>query len=213
MNPNATDPQNDNASQETSTPAFGQTWSVYPASIDIVTPQDQYLSPNSEASVGTGIDVTHPGDAMRAALDQAQQRAGDTVEQIKAQAGTAVEQIKAQAGTTVDQIKAQANDQLDNQLTLAGASLASVADAVDTISEQLRRGNQTLLATYADRAAGRVDEMATYLRQSDPNKVLHDLEDFARRDPALFLAGAFALGLVTTRFLKSSSSQAGNQTK
>lgn len=145
---------------------------------------------------------------MRAAVDQIQQRAGDAADQLKTQAGAAVEQLKNQAGDTVEKIKTQANDQLDNQMTQAGLSLATVADAVDTLSDQLRRGNQKLLATYADRAAGHVDELATYLRQSDPNKVLHDIEDFARREPALFLAGAFAIGLLGTRFLKSSSSHA-----
>ena len=95
-------------------------------------------------------------------------------------------------------------------MTQAGASLATVADAVNTLSDQLRQGNQALLAGYADRVAGQVDQMATYLRQSDPAKVLHDIEDFARREPGLFLAGAFAMGLLGTRFLKSSGRSANS---
>jgi hypothetical protein len=35
-----------------------------------------------------------------------------------------------------------------------------------------------------------------------------EAEDFARRQPALFLGGAFALGLLGARFLKSSGQQA-----
>ena len=154
-----------------------------------------------------GLDLSHPGQTVRTALDEAQQRAGEAVDQLKTQAGDAVVQLKNQAGDTVERIKTQANDQLDTQMTQAGVSLATVADAVTTLSDQLRHGNQTLLATYADRAAGQVDQMATYLRQSDSTQVLRDLEDFAHREPALFLVGAFAIGLLGTRFLKSSSGQ------
>jgi hypothetical protein len=167
-------------------------------------------SPQQGEASQEGIDLSHPAQAVRTALDQAQQRAGETVDQLKAQAGDVAVQLKNQAGTTAERLKTQAGDQLDTQMTQAGVSLATVADAVNTLSEQLRQGNQALLAGYADRAAGQVDQMATYLRQSDPGKVLHDIEDFARREPALFLAGAFAMGLLGTRFLKSSSRSVNN---
>jgi F0F1-type ATP synthase membrane subunit b/b' len=161
-------------------------------------------APTQEASTQEGIDLSQPGQAVRAVLDQAQQRAGETVDQLKAQAGDVAVQVKNQAGTTVERLRSQADDQLDTQMTQAGAGLATVAEAVNTLGDQLRQGNQALLAGYADRVAGQVDQMAAYLRQSDPARVLHDIEDFARREPALFLTGAFAMGLLGTRFLKSS---------
>ena len=206
---------NNDVPVEPETLLYGQKYSVAGAGspTDIAT-SDEYAQSNPGADTGagsTGVDLSHPADTVRIALDQAQQRAGDAVDQLRSQAGDVVDQLRTQAGDTVDKIKVRANDQLDSQLTQAGVSLASVASAVDTISEQLRQGNQEMLATYADRAAGQVDQMASYLRQSDPNKVLRDIEDFARREPALFLAGAFAVGLLSTRFLKSSSSQTENR--
>jgi hypothetical protein len=172
------------------------------------TPSEPFspLAPTEETEVS--IDLNHPGQAMRTALDQAQQRAGETVDQLKAQAGDAALQLRNQAGSTVERLKAQAGDQVDSQMTQAGMNLATVAEAVNTLSDQLRQGNQALLASYADRVAGQVDQLATYLRQNDPASVLHDIEDFARREPGLFLAGAFAMGLLGTRFLKSSGRSA-----
>ncbi len=199
-------PLDGDSSEGMYTPAPVQT-QTYPAT-DVSSGTTAEENAQQDAQTSMSFDLSHPWETMRAAVDQIQQRAGDAADQLKTQAGAAVEQLKNQAGDTVEKIKTQANDQLDNQMTQAGLSLATVADAVDTLSDQLRRGNQKLLATYADRAAGHVDELATYLRQSDPNKVLHDIEDFARREPALFLAGAFAIGLLGTRFLKSSSSHA-----
>ena len=34
--------------------------------------------------------------------------------------------------------------------------------------------------------------------------MLSDVKDFARKNPAIFLGGAFAMGIVAARFLKSS---------
>ena len=163
-------------------------------------PAEQEEGPTQE-----GFALSHPGQTARTALEQVQQRAGEAVDQLKAQAGDTAVQLKNQAGSTVERLKTQAGDQLDTQIVQAGVNLGTVAEAVNTLGNQLRQGNQALLASYAERVAGHVDQMATYLRQSDSSKMLHDLEDFAHREPALFLAGAFALGLLGTRFLKSSS--------
>jgi hypothetical protein len=211
MNPwNPWNPVDDTPSQGPSTPASVQT-QTYPTPGEPVRPEEQGAPANTQ--MDTSLDLSQPVTTLRTALGQAEQRAGDAVDQLKTQASDAMVQLKNQADDTVEKIKTQANDQIDTQMTQAGLSLATVADAVETLSDQLRRGNQALLADYADRAGGQVDQLATYLRQSDPNKVLHDIEDFARREPALFLAGAFAIGLLGTRFLKSSSSQVGDRTK
>jgi uncharacterized protein YjbJ (UPF0337 family) len=212
-------PVDDTPDQGPSAPASVQT-QTSPTPAESVGPGEQgapaapaapATTPNTQ--MDTSLDLSQPVTTLRATLGQVEQRAGDAVDQLKAQASDAMEQLKNQADDTVEKIKTQANDQIDTQMTQAGLSLATVADAVETLSDQLRRGNQALLADYAGRAGGQVDQLATYLRQSDPNQVLHDIEDFARREPALFLAGAFAIGLLGTRFLKSSSSQVGNRTQ
>jgi hypothetical protein len=43
------------------------------------------------------------------------------------------------------------------------------------------------------------------LRQKDVRELMSDVERFAQRQPTLFLGGAFALGLLGARFLKSSA--------
>ena len=45
---------------------------------------------------------------------------------------------------------------------------------------------------------------ADYLDRTDSREMMHHTEQFARRQPALFLGGAFGLGLIAARFLKSS---------
>jgi hypothetical protein len=41
--------------------------------------------------------------------------------------------------------------------------------------------------------------------------LIDDVEDFARREPAVFIGGAIAIGLVAARFLKSSRRSGGRQ--
>ena len=58
-----------------------------------------------------------------------------------------------------------------------------------------------------DRLAGYAEQAGSYLRDTEADSMLSDAEDFGRRKPAAVAAGALALGLVASRFLKASSSR------
>ena len=49
--------------------------------------------------------------------------------------------------------------------------------------------------------------MSDYLKGASGDRILRDVEDFARRQPMLVAAGALALGFAASRFLKASSSR------
>jgi hypothetical protein len=86
----------------------------------------------------------------------------------------------------------------------AGEGLHSVADALRGTREELRERNP-LVGDYADRAAEKLDELSEMLRTRSVDDLVSGVEKFARREPALFFGGAFALGVIAARFLKSSS--------
>jgi hypothetical protein len=52
--------------------------------------------------------------------------------------------------------------------------------------------------------------VAGYLTARDVDQLVSEAEAFARRQLAAFLGGAFALGFLVSRFLKSSSPQSQN---
>jgi hypothetical protein len=58
-------------------------------------------------------------------------------------------------------------------------------------------------------AADQVERLSTYLRDSSFEDVIREAEDMARRQPLLFLGGAFLAGFLGARFLKSSSPSEG----
>jgi hypothetical protein len=73
------------------------------------------------------------------------------------------------------------------------------------VSEQLREQGSSTPAQIADQASQRVERLGNYLSESDPDKLLSDVEDFARRQPWIVLGAGVALGVTAARFLKASS--------
>jgi hypothetical protein len=94
---------------------------------------------------------------------------------------------------------------LTGGLDQAADLLGNVADAVESVGQQLRQNDQGMLAEYANRAAYQIDRFSGYLEENDVEDLVYDVERFARRQPAVFLGGAFALGLLAVRFIKASA--------
>lgn len=92
---------------------------------------------------------------------------------------------------------------LDQQKDRAATGLTSFVDALRQSGRQLEGQNATV-ASYVDAAAGQVERLVGGLRDRDVSQMVEDLEQFGRRRPGMFLGGAFVIGLVAARFLKSS---------
>jgi glucan phosphorylase len=123
-----------------------------------------------------------------------------------ASTGTLVkEQVARQTQQVAQQATNQATSQLNTQKGRAVQSLSQVSDALEQTSQRLRTQQQGPAAELVAQASQRLDRLAGYLDQRDVTQLIAELEDTARAQPALFLGGAFVLGLLAARFLKSSS--------
>jgi len=136
-----------------------------------------------------------------------------TADQAAGAAGAVVDQAKEKAGELVGQAREQAKPRVESQKQRAADSLGSTAHALRQTSRQLRDQEEGTIAQYAERAAGQVERFADYLREHDVNELIGETERFARRQPVLFVGGAFALGLLAARFLKSSGQRGGSGTE
>jgi hypothetical protein len=105
----------------------------------------------------------------------------------------------------VGRVRDQANAQLTTQKTKATDGLGSVAQAVRQTTQHLREGQHDTVARYAEQAADQIERLSQQLRNKDVGELMNNAQQLARRQPALFVGGAFALGLLSARFLKSSS--------
>ena len=143
------------------------------------------------SNLGEGNGVEKAKDVAKTLLDQAKSTAGDAYESVAEKATSTIEEKKA--GLT------------GGLLNVAG-SIRKVGDELNQSTEHTPVADHT--ARYAQTAAQKLEDVAHYFENKGIKEVRHDVEMFARRNPALFLGGAFALGLLAARFLKSSPTPA-----
>lgn len=104
-----------------------------------------------------------------------------------------------------EQLKERAQSIANERIEVIAQRIDSVGSAFRRTGENLRSEDQADLSKYAELIGDRVSNAARYLREHDPAELTHEVESFARRQPAIFLGGAFAIGLLAARFLKSSA--------
>ena len=124
----------------------------------------------------------------------------DTREQIR----QAKDKVVDQARDTFRSARDRAAEGLGDTRRQAADQIGGIAGAFRRTGEQLRGEQQDRFADLADSVGQRADWAADYLRRSDGRTIARDLEGLARRQPALVFAGAFALGVIAARFLRSS---------
>src|SRR4051794_11224615 len=126
-------------------------------------------------------------------------------EQAQQKAQEAAGQAKEQAQQAAGQAQERARDLVNQRSTQAGEQMSSQAGDIRSVGEQLRSQGKDGPAKIADQAAERVERLGGYLTDADADKILGDVEDFARKNPMVAALGGVALGFAASRFLKASS--------
>lgn len=98
--------------------------------------------------------------------------------------------------------------QLDEQRHGLADGVEHVSEAVSRAAGTLEQKGHATAADYAERASSLLHEYASWLQDKTLDDLAVELGNAVRRRPALLLAGFFALGFLTARFLKSTSSEA-----
>lgn len=111
------------------------------------------------------------------------------------------------SGGIVNRVKESAAAQLTTQKNRGTDALGQVANAVRSSTQKLRQERHETIAGYIDNAADQIDNWSRRLREKDIDELMSDVQRLARRQPAVFIGSAFALGLVGARFFKSSRQQ------
>lgn len=92
--------------------------------------------------------------------------------------------------------------QADRGREQAASGLDSVAQSIRRVSTEMQ-DDQPAIANAGLTAADQADKVAQFLRQTDARQMISSAEDIARRQPLLFLGGAFLLGVAASRFIKA----------
>lgn len=165
------------------------------------------LAPESGMNAGGANQAKQKGGQV---ADKAKQTASQATDRAKEAASQATDRAKGTAGQLSERAQETAVTQLGSQKQRASDSLENVAQMLSGVGQQMRQSDQGQFAQYADRAADQVRRASGYLREHDVHDLVADGEQWARQNPAVFLVGAFALGALGARFLKSSSSSSAS---
>ena len=92
--------------------------------------------------------------------------------------------------------------QADRGREQAASGIEQVADSIRRVSTDMQ-GQQPAIADAAQTAAEQAERVAQYLRETDVREIVSTVEDMARRQPLVFLGGAFVAGFVAARFIKA----------
>lgn len=120
-----------------------------------------------------------------------------------------MEQEKPTLGERTRRVTSQAQQKAGEQVRSGiDSGRRQAAGALHGVAESLLHGSGEQAdgaARYIQQAGEQVRRAADWLETADVEELTHRTEEFARRQPAVFIGGAFALGLIAARFIKSSS--------
>ena len=112
--------------------------------------------------------------------------------------------VNGGANSVLGGIQQRVTSRVDEQKNRAADGLGGIADVIRNAGNELRTENEAL-ASYVDMASDQLRRFATTIRERGVNDMLDDVHQFARRRPALFIGGAFLVGIGVARFLKASA--------
>jgi hypothetical protein len=139
--------------------------------------------------------------AVPSGLSQGQ--AEDANSQEKTQQLTGQVQDKAREGASKAQDKVR--EEIEQRAKQAGERVSGTASDLRSVGEELRKQGKDTPAQMADRAAEQAQKVGSYLGDTNPDQILHDVEDFGRKRPGAMLVGGLVVGAMAARFLKASS--------
>ena len=137
-----------------------------------------------------------------------------TADPSTAEATHPIVEAGQQAGDNVAQLAGRATDigfqQADRGREQAATGLTHVAESIRRISLDMQT-DQPAVADVAATAADQAERIANYLRENDARQMISSVEGVARRQPLLFLGGAFVLGALASRILKAAGGGTSNK--
>lgn len=101
----------------------------------------------------------------------------------------------------VEVTRSAAEALLQDQKQRAAAHVKGLAEAVRSAAQCLERSESWGLGSHADRAARQIEQLSQLIGQRSWSEIVAETQNFARRQPWVFLGVAAAAGFVAGRIL------------
>jgi hypothetical protein len=124
--------------------------------------------------------------------------------ELKNDVSSMAEEASKQTAAMFESATAQTRRVAEQQKQSGAQQISAIARAIDGAADHLQH-EMPQASEFVHDMARRLDAAATSLRDKKIDDLMQQAGDFARRQPAMFFAGAMLSGLALARFLKSSS--------
>jgi ElaB/YqjD/DUF883 family membrane-anchored ribosome-binding protein len=122
-------------------------------------------------------------------------------------ANTVASNAQDKAKEAAGEARGRVREEVDRRSTEIGGRVGSSAGDARSVADELRKQGKDTPARYVEQAADRAERLGSYLERSDGDRIVRDVEEFARRNPWAVAAGGLALGFAASRMLKASSGE------
>ncbi|MDT0262564.1 hypothetical protein [Jatrophihabitans lederbergiae] len=196
---------------ENYTPPFTSTPLAGDPGVPPMTPAGQSGASSAQSGQSspavTDVAKSEASDVGQSAVGAGQHVAGvakDQVANVTAEAGKQAKDLVNQARSELTQQAGQQQQRLAGGLRALGDELQSMVD----------NGQQSGVATdLAGQAAQKSHEIASWLDEREPGRLVEEVKDFARRRPGAFLLVAASAGLVAGRLTRGIKANAQDQSQ
>jgi hypothetical protein len=162
----------------------------------------------SEGREPTGMGADRStGENIKAKAHEAQEKVSEVAADLKDRGEDLVEEGKEMGRDLADRAGEAARSRADEEKDRVCGGMRAVANALRRGSDDLPE-DQRMYGRFLEGVADRVAGASRYLDERDVSTLAGDVKRIARDHSAAFLGGAFVLGMVGARFLKSSPDQA-----
>lgn len=136
------------------------------------------------------------GDTAHRAAEQLKETGREALEGAKSVMGNAMSELKAASSAKAEEVRGMVAEE--------GQRMAS------SLRDAAQQGGGGVQARVLETMANGVSAMSDQLAQHDLRTLMDDVTSFARRNPAIFVAGAAVAGLVLAR-LASQGGRTGDE--
>ncbi|WP_419707072.1 hypothetical protein [Promicromonospora sp. NFX87] len=148
----------------------------------------------------TSTETTGVKERAGAAASQLGEAGRETVRDAKERARDVAHEAGDRTRGLVDRTRNELGSQVASQQQHLAGGLRALGDELSQMSSGTQDpGYATDLVQRAGEATGHV---AQWIEDREPGDVLHEVEDFARRRPGMFILMAAGAGLLVGRFLR-----------
>jgi len=135
--------------------------------------------------------------------DTAKAEAGRVVDTAKAEVGSVASEAKSQARMLYAQTKEELRDQAGKQQQRAAEGLRSAGDELNSLASGSPAANPGLATDLVRQASTRVNGIASWLENRDPESLLAEVKSYARRRPGMFIGVALVAGVLAGRLTRA----------